>query len=38
LAGKAGALQFLVGQAMKATKGAGNPTLLRGILEERLKK
>ncbi len=35
--GKAAALQFLVGQAMKATKGAGNPGLLREILIEELR-
>lgn len=35
-AGKEVALQFLVGQAMKATKGAGNPTLIRQILLDEL--
>lgn len=35
-AGKAAALQYLLGQAMKATRGAGNPGVLREILEERL--
>jgi aspartyl-tRNA(Asn)/glutamyl-tRNA(Gln) amidotransferase subunit B len=37
-AGKEAALQYLVGQAMKATKGAGNPKILREILVEELKK
>ncbi len=35
-AGKATALQFLIGQAMKATKGAGNPGLLKELLEKGL--
>jgi aspartyl-tRNA(Asn)/glutamyl-tRNA(Gln) amidotransferase subunit B len=35
--GKTAAIQFLVGQAMKASRGAGNPGLLRSMLEERLK-
>lgn len=35
-AGKAAALQFLVGTAMRATKGAGNPALLRELLIEEL--
>lgn len=35
-AGKAEALQFLVGQAMKATKGAGNPSLLRELILKKL--
>ncbi len=30
--GRAGALQFLVGQCMKATHGVGNPQLLRTLL------
>jgi aspartyl-tRNA(Asn)/glutamyl-tRNA(Gln) amidotransferase subunit B len=37
-AGKEAALQYLVGQAMKATKGAGNPGLLKEMLTEELKK
>lgn len=36
-AGKEASLQFLVGQAMKATKGAGNPQVLREILLQKLK-
>ncbi|MDR3546806.1 MAG: Asp-tRNA(Asn)/Glu-tRNA(Gln) amidotransferase subunit GatB [Candidatus Pacebacteria bacterium] len=35
-AGKDTAIQFLLGQAMKATKGAGNPTVLRELLIEEL--
>jgi aspartyl-tRNA(Asn)/glutamyl-tRNA(Gln) amidotransferase subunit B len=35
-AGKEASLQFLVGQAMKKTKGAGNPALLRELLVEEL--
>lgn len=35
-AGKAPALQYLVGQAMKATKGAGNPAVLRELLIKEL--
>jgi len=35
-AGKATALQFLIGASMKATKGAGNPALIRKLLEEGL--
>ncbi|MEO6536947.1 MAG: Asp-tRNA(Asn)/Glu-tRNA(Gln) amidotransferase subunit GatB [Candidatus Paceibacterota bacterium] len=31
-AGKEAGLQFLLGQSMKATKGAGNPALLRELL------
>ncbi len=34
--GKESVLQFLVGQSMKATKGAGNPEILRKILLEEL--
>ena len=34
--GKESALQFLVGQAMKATRGAGNPATLKTLLEEGL--
>jgi aspartyl-tRNA(Asn)/glutamyl-tRNA(Gln) amidotransferase subunit B len=33
-AGKEAALQFLVGQGMKATKGAANPELLRQLLQD----
>lgn len=36
-AGKEAALQYLVGKSMKATRGAGNPTLLREILVEELR-
>ncbi len=32
--GKTNVLGFLVGQCMRATKGKGNPELLRGLLEE----
>lgn len=35
--GKEASLQFLLGQSMKATKGAGNPHVLREILLEKLK-
>lgn len=35
-AGKASAIQFLIGASMKAMKGAGNPGLLKQILEEEL--
>jgi aspartyl-tRNA(Asn)/glutamyl-tRNA(Gln) amidotransferase subunit B len=35
-AGKTGGIQFLVGQAMKETKGAGNPQVLRELLEKEL--
>jgi len=35
-AGKDAALQFLVGQGMKATKGAANPELLRNMLREAI--
>ncbi len=34
--GKVSVLQFLVGQAMKATKGAGNPGVIREMLEKEL--
>lgn len=37
-AGKEAALQYLVGQAMKATKGAGNPGVLRELLIEEMGK
>ena len=36
-AGKIAALQFLVGQAMKATKGAANPNVLRDLFSKLLK-
>lgn len=36
--GKESSIQFLVGQAMKASKGAGNPGVLREMLEKELKK
>ncbi|MCF7869852.1 MAG: Asp-tRNA(Asn)/Glu-tRNA(Gln) amidotransferase subunit GatB [Candidatus Omnitrophica bacterium] len=36
--GKAQAIQFLVGQIMKETRGRANPQLARNILERRLKK
>ncbi len=35
-AGKTAALQFLVGQAMKATKGSANPAVLRTLFEKKL--
>ena len=35
-AGKEAALQYLLGKSMKATKGAGNPALLKEILIEEL--
>ncbi len=35
-AGKEASLQFLLGQSMKATKGAGNPGLLKEFLLEEL--
>lgn len=34
--GKVSALQFLVGQGMKLSKGSANPTLIREILEKEL--
>jgi aspartyl-tRNA(Asn)/glutamyl-tRNA(Gln) amidotransferase subunit B len=37
-AGKGVALQYLLGQCMRATKGAGNPGVLKSLLEEGLKK
>ncbi|KND50707.1 MAG: aspartyl/glutamyl-tRNA(Asn/Gln) amidotransferase, B subunit [Parcubacteria bacterium C7867-007] len=37
-AGKESSLQFLVGQAMKATKGAGNPALIKELLIAELGK
>jgi len=33
-AGKTNVIGFLVGQCMRATKGKGNPELLRKLLEE----
>jgi len=35
-AGKAASLQFLIGQAMKATKGAGNPAVVKELLIKKL--
>ncbi len=35
-AGKTASLQFLIGQAMKATKGAGNPEVVKKLLLEKL--
>ena len=35
-AGKESVLQFLVGQGMKATKGAGNPGIIRDLIIEEL--
>ncbi len=35
-AGKAAALQFLVGQGMKASRGAANPTTLQELLKKQL--
>jgi aspartyl-tRNA(Asn)/glutamyl-tRNA(Gln) amidotransferase subunit B len=34
--GKVASLQFLIGQAMKATKGAANPEVVRKLLTEKL--
>lgn len=36
-AGKTASLQFLIGQAMRATKGAGNPEIVRKLLSENLR-
>lgn len=36
-AGKEASIQYLVGQGMKATKGSANPTLLKQLLESKLK-
>ena len=36
-AGKQNAMQFLVGQAMKASKGRGNPVIIQQLLEKMLK-
>jgi len=35
-AGKATALQFLVGQVMKLSKGKANPTMARDVLQRKL--
>ena len=35
-AGKENALQFLVGQGMKATKGAANPSMLASLFKEAI--
>lgn len=35
-AGKESALQYLIGESMKATKGAGNPALLKKIIIEEI--
>ncbi|MBI5405842.1 Asp-tRNA(Asn)/Glu-tRNA(Gln) amidotransferase subunit GatB [Candidatus Kaiserbacteria bacterium] len=35
-AGKEAALQYLIGKSMKATKGAGNPSLLKDIIIKNL--
>jgi aspartyl-tRNA(Asn)/glutamyl-tRNA(Gln) amidotransferase subunit B len=35
-AGKAASLQYLIGQAMKATKGSANPELVKKLLLEKL--
>jgi aspartyl-tRNA(Asn)/glutamyl-tRNA(Gln) amidotransferase subunit B len=35
-AGKESVIQYLVGQGMKATKGAGNPTVIKEIILEEL--
>lgn len=35
-AGKAAALEYLLGQCMKALKGAGNPAVLRGLIQESI--
>jgi aspartyl-tRNA(Asn)/glutamyl-tRNA(Gln) amidotransferase subunit B len=36
-AGKEAALQYLLGKTMKATRGAGNPALLKGLLIDELR-
>lgn len=36
-AGKAAALQYLLGQGMKKTRGAANPAVLKSLLEKALK-
>jgi aspartyl-tRNA(Asn)/glutamyl-tRNA(Gln) amidotransferase subunit B len=35
-AGKKPALQFLVGQVMKVTRGKANPAMVQAMLEEKL--
>ena len=35
-AGKEAALQYLIGKSMKATKGAGNPGILKDLIVEEL--
>ena len=35
-AGKEASLQYLIGKSMKATRGAGNPTLLRELIVAEL--
>ncbi|MBI5138697.1 MAG: Asp-tRNA(Asn)/Glu-tRNA(Gln) amidotransferase subunit GatB [Candidatus Vogelbacteria bacterium] len=35
-AGKTAALQFLLGQAMKVTKGSANPAILKSLFEKKL--
>lgn len=35
-AGKATAIEYLLGQCMKKTRGAANPTVLRGVLQSKL--
>ena len=37
-AGKEVALQYLIGKSMKATKGAGNPAILKSLIVEELEK
>ena len=34
--GKQAALEYLVGQCMKALKGAGDPEALRGLLKQKI--
>jgi len=35
-AGKTASLQFLIGQAMKATKGSANPEMVKKLLVDKL--
>jgi aspartyl-tRNA(Asn)/glutamyl-tRNA(Gln) amidotransferase subunit B len=35
--GKDAALQYLIGKSMKATRGAGNPALLKELIVEELR-
>lgn len=35
--GKVSVVQFLVGQGMKATKGSGNPAVLKSLFEKILR-